>query len=1355
MTTSPAATTRSEDPEQPCLPDLLDAQVRADPDGVAVVDGSLRLTRRALADQSAALARHLESLGVQPDDCVGLFVEPSADLVVGVWGILYASGAYLPLTPDYPDERLRHMIGDARVRVVVAQDALLDRLSELVPAGTTIVPLGAVPSPTAATGTATAGLRPDHLAYVIYTSGSTGKPKGVMIEHRSIVSQMRWLRATYRLDGTVILQKTPMSFDAAQWEILAPACGATVVAGTPGMHRDPEQIIEAIRRYGVTTLQCVPTLLRALIDTEELSTCLSLRQVFTGGEALSTALAASCLATLPDCELVNLYGPTECTINSSSFPVDPVAVDDSQPTVSIGRPVDGTDYRILRPDGTPVGIGEVGELHIGGVQVARGYLHQPDLTAERFVTDPATGARLFRTGDLAAWNADGTVQFVGRADNQVKLRGFRIELDEIRLTVETHQWVRHAAVIVKDDPRTGFQNLIACVELNPREAALMDQGRPGSHHQSKESRLQVRAQLSDAGVRGPDELAGRTIVELPGREPTAEQRRRVFARKTYRFYEGAAVRAATLLTLLEARTDKADPRPLETIDFATFGEILRYFGQFPSEERLLPKFGYASPGALNATQLHLEIHNLWGLPAGYYYYHPVRHELVLIAPARPRAGAQVKLHFVGRRRAIEPVYKNNIREVLEIETGHMIGMLDAVLPEYGLAVTDAPYAPGVRKRLGCTAEDLYLGTFGLVPYEPPRPEKVDVYVQVHPDRGVDLPAGQYAYRDGALERIGDDLVLRKHVIAINQQVYDRASIGVTLVSTTDRKWQRYVDLGRTLQRLSMNDLNFGFMSSGYSSEGGHDLPSAHRIASILHACGGRTGPFYFFLGGHVSDEQMASQGMKEDAVHMKGPAELIRDDLAGTLPDYMIPNRVVILDRIPFTPNGKIDLAALAASELTAAAVTDQPVVPPRTAAERRIAALWQEATRQESVSVCDDFFACGGNSLIAVALINRINREFRTALPMQVIFQCPTIEKLARQVAERDGAGTSRLVRMGAGTGSPVYCWPGLGGYPMNLRLLAERTGSPFYGVQAYGVNDGEEPYRTIVRMAAEDVRAIREVQPHGPYTLWGYSFGTRVAFEAAYQLEQAGERVDQLVLVAPGSPRVSLPGTPAVQGATFDDKTFVAVLLSVFSGTITGPLLDECLAVAVDEETFVRFVLRHFDSLDSQLVRRIVRVVRQTYGLRHTDAEIARRRIQAPVTVLPARGDAESFLDSDAARAVLSPVVVELAADHYSVLRDPGVGELVAAVRSRPRWRHRGNRPHVNIKHLPVALTDEQHSRLVTAVTQAMTDAFGCDEAAVSIAFEAVAEDLWPEQTRTSGLSARGTTGRSMTSQLIEEQS
>ncbi|MBT2443654.1 amino acid adenylation domain-containing protein [Streptomyces sp. ISL-36] len=1230
------------------LDQLLRAEADARPDDTAVVFADETLTFRELHEGAAVLAARLRSLGVTADDCVGVHLEPSLELVIGTWGVVCSGGAYVPLSPEYPEERLRYMIEDSGARIVVTQERFRDRVTELAPPGTTVVTLeDAVQHAWRTTGdqqpALPTALDERQLAYVIYTSGSTGKPKGVMVEHRSIVAQMRWMAAEHGLGpGAVVLQKTPMSFDAAQWEILAPAVGARTAVGPPGVYRDPEGLIDTVRAHGATMLQCVPTLLQALLDTERLATCTTLRRVYSGGEILSRNLAVQLLAELPpETELVNLYGPTECTINASSHTVDRATVAGGPAAIPIGRPAYDTTFHILD-----------GELCIGGVQVARGYLDRPELTEERFITHEG-GERLYRTGDLAHVDDDGTVQFAGRADNQIKLRGFRVELDEIALAIEQHDWVKNAAVIVRNEPRTGFQNLVACVELSPKEAALMDQGNHGAHHQSKESKLQVRAQLSNAGTRDAADLAGRPVVELPGRTPPEKVRRTVFARKTYRFYEGGEVSAADILAALDRRPEGIGSRAVGTLTAADLGAVLRWFGQFGSEERLLPKYGYASPGALYATQLYVETRGIAGVESGTYYYHPVHHRLHLIEPVAAEGEPFLRVRFLGKESAVEPVYKNNIREVLEIETGHMVGLFEEILPGYGLDIRPRPDS----------------GAFEIVPYdETSRAEpEVDLYVQAHPGRIADLPAGQYRYRDGALWPVSADLVEKKHVIAINQAVYERASLGVTVVSRTADARLSYIDLGRTLQRLQLGGHGLGFMASGYSSMSGHALPAARRMDAILDAAGLPTGPSYFFVGGRVSEEQRLSEGMYEDTVHMKGPAEMIRDDLARHLPDYMIPNRVVVLDRLPLSANGKVDAKALGELAVVNAGLHGRPQVAPRTRTEKRLAEIWATALKYENaeepaaVSVQDDFFESGGNSLIAVALITKVNREFDASLPLQILFECPTIEKLAHRVDGAAAAPASRLVRLHAdGAQSPVHCWPGLGGYTMNLRFLAEEVGidRPFYGVQAHGINRGETPYATIREMAAADVAAIRRRQPAGPYTLWGYSFGARVAFESAHLLEAAGERVEHLFLIAPGSPKVR--SESAAGRASYADPAFVTILHSVFSGALQD-------VPATDRESFLAYVSERFPSLDPELIRRIVAIVEQTFEFTYTFRELTERRVDCPVTIFKARGDDYSFLEGTEGWSAHPPTVVELDADHYSLLRKPDLQELVKKIRYR----------------------------------------------------------------------------------------
>ncbi|MFI5973442.1 amino acid adenylation domain-containing protein [Streptomyces sp. NPDC051452] len=1319
---------------------MLRAATLAQPDRTAVSCGAERLSFQQLSERSENTADHLRQLGAATNELVGIFMEPSVDLMASVWGVLHAGAAYLPLSPEYPDERVRYMIADSQTKVILTDESLASRLATMTPPGTKIVTVAqtrahseAAPDAGAATRSAPAPAQGDSLAYVIYTSGSTGNPKGIGIEHHSIVSQMRWLAAEQGLDERrTVLQKTPLSFDAAQWEILAPACGSSVVMSEPGLYADPGGLIDLIVANSVTTLQGVPTLLQALVDTGRLSDCTSLTHVFSGGEALTRNLAIELLDALPDLALVNLYGPSECTINASAHTVDRSTVQHSPDHISIGRPVRGVSFHILDAARRPVAHGESGELHIAGRQLARGYLNNPELTAERFIPNPFStdpeSARLYRTGDLARWNDDGTVQFLGRTDSQVKLRGFRVELDEIKVSIEKHDWVKRAAVLVRNDARIGA-NLIAFIELDPQRAALMDQGNHGIHHQTKQSRLQLKAQLANLGVRQEDEVA---VIELPGRSATARQRRTVFARKTYRFYEGGEVTRADIIDLLGPTEQPATPRHPDTLTLSELGTLLRYFGQFSSGERLLPKYGYASPGSLYATQLYLELSGVAGLEPGYYYHHPINHQLALISPA-PVGTPRLRLHFIGRRSAIEPVYRNNIREVLQFEAGHMVGLFDQVLPEYGLRINARPGAPEVKDVLRCPEEDYYLATYEVETAAAPVVNSaVDLYVQAHPDRIADLDCGQYRYDGGELVRVSDHLIRKRDVIAINQEVYDRASFGISMIGRASEPWQRYVDLGRELQRLQMNALDLGLMSSGYSSETGTPLPSARRIADIVGL--GPDAASYFAVGGRISAEQRLSEGMKEDSVHMRGPAEIVKDNLAESLPPYMVPNRVTVLDSFPLTPNGKIDHQALRELDKAAVDDTEAPVVPPRTPTEEAIAALWREVLRQERVSIRDNFFAAGGHSLTAVNLVGRINRALGSSLPLQVLFDAPTIAELARRVDREPATALPRLVRLRAGDGGrPVFCWPGLGGYPMSLRLLAGRLelDRPFLGVQAYGINAGEIAYPTFDEMVAKDIELVRQVQPVGPYTLWGYSFGARVAFEAAHQLERAGERVDEVILIAPGKPPVEIRHeAPSEAAVSFTDTTFVSILYSVFAGNLEQSAVDACLAATHDEDSFIAFVCGRFEHLERELVRRIVGVVRRTFLFEYAPHELAERSVAAPITVFRAKGDQDSFIDSAHAVSRAPLRVSQLGADHYELLRTNGIAELVTAIQAARLPGKAIGVPHVSIKHFPNNLEAHQISALVDAITSAVRTAFSVDEGAVSIALEPVAQDVWTER-------------------------
>jgi amino acid adenylation domain-containing protein len=443
------------------LAGMLASQAAASPGRQAVWADGAWLTYQEFAGQVYRLAHHLAARGVRPGDVVGICLERSAQLVVAVHAAVAAGAAYLPLEPDYPRQRLAYMAGDAGTRVVITRSALSGRLADVLRPGAAghdqpAAVLIDAEAPQIAARPAQppdVPIPPDALAYVIYTSGSTGRPKGVGVSHRAILNRLRWMQETLPLtpsDRAVL--KTPFSFDVSLPELFSPLLyGASLVVAAPGGHVDASYMITLVETQRVTTAHWVPAMLEALLREPGLASRLAtLRRVYCSGEALPPAVAERFHAALPGVELHNLYGPTEAAVEVTWHRCQPGA-----DLIPIGAPVANTRIRILDPFGQQTPIGVPGELCIAGSQVARGYLGRPELTAEKFVPDPfgPPGSRMYRTGDLARWLPEGEIEYLGRIDHQVQLRGLRIELGEIEAELAAVPGVRAAvaAVIEGDD----------------------------------------------------------------------------------------------------------------------------------------------------------------------------------------------------------------------------------------------------------------------------------------------------------------------------------------------------------------------------------------------------------------------------------------------------------------------------------------------------------------------------------------------------------------------------------------------------------------------------------------------------------------------------------------------------------------------------------------------------------------------------------------------------------------------------------------------------------------------------------------------------------------------------------------
>jgi amino acid adenylation domain-containing protein len=453
-------------PLQSCIHTLFEEQAARTPDAIALIFEDQQLTYQQLNERSNQLAHYLLKQGVSTETLVGILCERSLEMIVALLATLKAGGAYVPLDPAYPQERISFMLQDAAIEVLLTQQHLSASLPSsrlravCLDSGREAIAKESRENPVT-------GVQPENLVYVIYTSGSTGQPKGAMLAHRNILNCLRWMQETYGLTAADrFLQKNSLNFDPSVWEIFWPLCvGASIVIARPGMQQDTAYLLEAIVEHEISAIYFVPSLLGLFVEELAGRETPSLKYVLCGGESLPVEMLQGFFAST-GAELHHSYGPTETSIAVTEWTA---RRDESPRVVPIGRPLANTQVYVLDERMEPVPHGVAGELYAGGTCVGRGYLHRPELTAERFIPDPFgedAGARLYRTGDRVRYRADGNVEFLGRVDHQVKIRGYRIEPGEIEAALRAHPSVRESLSLLRADGRGGKQ-LVAYVVRQP------------------------------------------------------------------------------------------------------------------------------------------------------------------------------------------------------------------------------------------------------------------------------------------------------------------------------------------------------------------------------------------------------------------------------------------------------------------------------------------------------------------------------------------------------------------------------------------------------------------------------------------------------------------------------------------------------------------------------------------------------------------------------------------------------------------------------------------------------------------------------------------------------------------------
>ena len=1014
--------TQTDFPKNECIHQLFEYQVEQTPDKVAVIFEEKQLTYRELNSRANQLANYLQTLSVGPEVMVGICLERSLDLVIGLLGILKAGGAYVPLDPAYPRERLAFMLEDAQIPVLLTQQNQLERLPKH---GAHVVCLDTDEAAITqhSQENPSSGVTAENLAYIIYTSGSTGKPKGVLLAHRAAVNFLNSMRQEPGLtEQDVILGVTTISFDIAVLELYLPIiAGARIVLTSREVASNAAQLLKILAKSGATIVQATPATWRLLLAA---GWCGSKQlKIFCGGEALTRELANQLLERSNS--LWNMYGPTETTTYSIIHKVEP-----GDGPVAIGRPIANTQIYLrdpyLRRKSDPiklVPIGVPGEVLISGVGLARGYLNQPELSNEKFIPSPLSnesGARLYKTGDLARYLPDGNIEYIGRIDHQVKIRGFRIELGDIEAALSQHPIVRETVVVAREDksddkrlvayvvpkPQPQFRQQIPVTEFNTEQTLQWQKIWNEAYSQS------CADQDSMFNISGwNNSYTGLPTSEQEMREWVDHTVERILSLRPKRVLEigcgtglllfriapycshyfGTDISAAAV-SYIEQQLGKnkqdwshvklattadtfaeVEPKAFDTV---IINSVIQYF---PSIDRLVRVL----EGAVKAVK-----------PGGRIFIGDVRS-----LPLLEAFHTSVQLH-----QAISSLPKAQLQQRIQ---DRMAQDKELVIdPAFFTALKQ--YLPQISHVQIQLKRGRYYNELTRFRYDVIFYIETEVYPTVVPlwldwqQQELTLPAIRQMLEETEPEILGITRIQNARILKDIKAVELLASpngfetVG-NLVETLHKTTQGVGIDPEALWDLSqVLPYNVHISWSGLGADDCYDV--------VFERCSTVQTPDEKRLVSSSPGKPFALKPWKSYAnnpLQVKDPSKVVpqlRTFLKQKLPDYMVPSAFVLMDTLPLTPSGKVDRRALPAPNRARPDLTEA-FVAPCTLVEEQLAEIWAAVLGIEPVGIHDNFFELGGHSLLTAQMLSQVQKTFQVELPLLSLFKAPTVAELAKAI--------------------------------------------------------------------------------------------------------------------------------------------------------------------------------------------------------------------------------------------------------------------------------------------------------------------------------------------------------------------
>ncbi|GAA0583927.1 amino acid adenylation domain-containing protein [Kribbella sandramycini] len=1106
------------------IPGAFAERVRAHPEATALVGGDESWSYAELDRWSNRIAHHLRDRGAGPEQRVALVLERSPLLVATILGVLKTGAAFVPVNPDDPAERVEFMLSDVDPVVTLTQGF---SVGDELPDG---------PIDVQGLGTST--------AYVMYTSGSTGRPKGVETTHRNVLD--------LALDGSFagpahrrVLVHSPHTFDASTYEMWAPLLTGGTAVVAPAGRLGTAELADLITSHGITGLWLTAGLF-ALVAEQRPECFAGVSEVWAGGDVLSPTAVRRVLERCSGVTVVNGYGPTEITTFATNHRVGtPDACTDPLP---IGKPMQGSRLFILDERLGLVPTGVVGELYVAGDGVARGYLGRPGLTSDRFVPDPfgPSGARMYRTGDLARWNSAGEVEYAGRVDQQVKLRGFRVEPGEVEAVLRAQPGVAQAVAVARADS-AGERSLVAYVVP---DGTATDDGDAG--------------QQVDEWREIYDVMYGETEVDSDGVGEDFTGWNSSYADEPIPVPEMRLWQAA----ILERITEQAPQRMLEIgvgsglLLGPLVPQVAEYWGtdfSAPVIERLKRQVGGDPKVTLRAQPAD----DGSGLPTAYF----------------------------------DTIVLNSVVQYFP-DAGYMTRVLDLALDLL---------APGGRVLVGDVRNLATLRIFRTAVHRAQHPADADAVVKAAVERALlaekELALDPQFFTDWALGHDGvavdvrlkqgsahNELTRHRYEVVLHKPPVQALQLdelqarvfGIDVQSLPDVEQA----LARAGGRLRVTRIRNGrLVSEGGLAEAGaaldpYDVEQWAAARDLRCYCTWSPELPECFEVILLADRGAASYdgvyrpaGRRTDLANAPAVSRmasklpsLLRQELAARLPEYMVPTKIVVLDRLPLTLNGKVDRAALPEPDLVAGEYRA-----PSTPLEEKVASLFAEVLGVDRVGIDDDFFLRGGHSLRVIRLIWRLREELGVDVPIRTVFQYPTVTELAPRLVEstefEDPFAVVLPVRT-EGERPPLWwlhpggglCWPYMGFAPH----LDKRH--PMYGIQARGFGADASRPGSIEEMVDDYLAQVFTVQPEGPYYLFGWSFGGTIAHAMAAELQRRGHDVAMLAM---------LDCVPASHFAKFDapDQAMVREFLANYMGHLSGmedyPFLVETASSILVEHT------------------------------------------------------------------------------------------------------------------------------------------------------------------------------------------